>query len=119
MIIRRQQFATFEHQRAMSFTRKMTEHLRCNFAADLERDDVAPAALPGTVEGALDDARSLYGISSEDHLELYLECMAMLGPGFDRNDRGAKEILTRRAADPDERMSELNEYLIFGLVEAR
>jgi hypothetical protein len=118
MIIRVDQFAAFSRALRENFLRAMTGHLRTDFAADLTARGIADEQLEALVRRSADQAGE-YGFTSEQHLRLYLECIAILGPDFDTKNSAIREILTREDASADEKISEINEFLIFGLQEPR
>lgn len=80
-----------------AFVRRMVGHLRDDFKAELRQHRIPETALEPLVRRGMTEAET-YGIVNADHVELYIEFMAILGPGFDHDPRYERfgAILRRR-----------------------
>jgi len=103
-----------------TFVTRMADHLRRDFPAELQRHGIAPAQVEDLVRRGMADARG-YGVEYEADLQLYLECLLLLGPAFDRDPQlpWARAILTRGDLDGAGKMDQIDEALLFALGEPR
>ena len=83
---------------------------RFDFAKMNEKD------LESFVQQGISNSKN-YGLENEDDLKLYIECMIILSPNFDQDQRfpWAKEILTNEDLDGEAKMASISEHMIFGL----
>ena len=95
---------------------EMVHHLRDDFTKQraihgIEERDLEPLIVRG-----IDDAKR-YGVVHKADVEFYLECLAMLGPGFDRDKEipWAGEILGRNDLDGSAKMEEIRQHIIYVL----
>jgi hypothetical protein len=111
MIVRRAQIAALNRQVEGQFRARMIEHLRSNFPGTLGRAD--QAALSKFVDEQTARAGQ-YGITDESDVEFYLECAAILGSWFDKDERiaWAGETLRRLDFSGTAKMNRINDYLI-------
>jgi hypothetical protein len=109
---------SFESALQESFVHRMVLHLLEDFPEDLRRQKLASEDLESLVQDALLRAEAL-GITREDYLRLFVECLAILGPQFDSDNPVTVKILTGQDLSVDEKMEELNSYLLFGLGEPK
>lgn len=118
MIIRSTQMKALEAALEDSFVGRMVLHLRQDFQEDLRSQRLAGVDLEPTVRAALNRADAL-GLTREDYLRMFVECIAILGPQFDSDNAVVRDILNAPDLSVDEKMGELNNYLLFGLGQPR
>ena len=119
MVIRKQQMDAFEDEMLARFMARMATHPRVTFPQELASLGLL------TDEDVLDlirrglEAAQQYGVTNEGDVERYVECMVILGPQFDSEERfpWAKEILDRQNIDGESKMDRIDEYLIFGSIK--
>jgi hypothetical protein len=118
--IRKEQMDALGAYMLRQFEKRMVKHLRKDFPKELQEHNIKKQDLEQMVRRGIADAKN-YGVEYEDDLKLYVECMLLLSPNFDQDERfpWAKQILTREDVDGDIKMSEINEYLIFGMQEPK
>lgn len=116
MEIRDAQLETLAANQMRRFVDGMVIHLRDDFRSERQRHGVSDTCLPDLVRSGIEDA-ARYGVTYEDDVQLYLECLAMLGPEFDRDPTipWAGEILRADYLDGETKMSEIHEHLLFNL----
>jgi hypothetical protein len=118
MVIRQDQTNALRAGLRASFVRRMAAHLRDDFADDLKRQGLSAANLEPTVDDGMKRADE-WGLTRQDHVQLFLECIAILGPSFDTTNGIVQGILSAPRRNAEEKMAELNDYLLFGLDERR
>jgi hypothetical protein len=114
MVIRGAQMNAFEKAQRERFVNRMVVHLQNHFADDLKRQGIREPELKELVRTTLDRAEAM-GLAREDHLQLFVECVPLLGGNFDTENRVVRELLNARELDLNERMVELSHFLLFGL----
>ena len=116
--IRRSQMEAFSKQMEDAFVKRMVRHLRADFPEELTAHDLQETDLDRFARRGVNDARG-YGVVNEKDVQLYIECMVLLCPDFDRSDRfpWAGETLKREDLDGEQKMDQINEHLAFGLGE--
>ncbi len=101
-------------QRMEEFIQRAARHLRDDLPEQLEKHGIADEDLCDTIREHCATAEK-YGMTGEADLSRYIEFVAILGPKFDTN-RGTKwagEILRREEMEPEEKLDEIAEHLIF------
>jgi hypothetical protein len=106
--------------RVETFARRMTDRLRDVFAVELAEQRITCEQLSPIVRQAMADAAN-YGVIGEMDLELYIDCIAMLGVGFDRGESfpWVSATLQRTDIDGTGKMGIIHDYLIFASGKAR
>ncbi len=118
MVIRSEQFSALEQAHRQSYVVSNAARLRRDFPEELRQRGIDSPQLEVLVRQAIADAAQ-YGVDAGEDLRLYLDCIALLGPGFDRAVGWAARILGRDDVDGGQKMGEINDYLIFGLEERK
>jgi len=110
LIIRRKQLDSFSAALRADYVRQMVQHLQDCFPEECQAHDYNFQSLTSLVSKAIDDAES-YGIQQPFDLQLYLECLAMLGPKFNSEAIWAN-ILERLDLDGTTKMDAIHDHLI-------
>lgn len=110
LIIRNKQFDSFKAKQRSDYVRRMVQHLQDQFPADCRTHDYNFKSLSSLVSNAVDEAE-IYGIDQPSDLQLYLECLAMLGPTFNR-EASLANVLTRLDLDGTAKMDAIHDHLI-------
>ena len=118
MVIRSDQVNALLVGLRLSFMRRMAAHLRVDFADDLKRHGLTAENVEPLVSEGIRRAAD-WGLNRQDHVQLFLECLAILGPLFDTTDGIVRAILQAPDRPAEDRMAELNDYILFGLYERR
>ena len=100
MIIRQEQLRVFADKFQSHFLARMVTHLRVAFPQELANrglskdEDICNLVLRGL------EVSQQYEVINEGDVERYVECMLILGPQFDTDERfpEVKEILSRRTS---------------------
>ncbi|MBN2563412.1 MAG: hypothetical protein JXQ75_21030 [Phycisphaerae bacterium] len=118
MKIRKEQMQAFSESREEAFVARMVAHLRDDLHRQLEAQHLEEAEIEPLVRRGKANAEA-YGMVYEDGIQLYLECMAILGPDFDRDSEypWARKILRRRDLDSNQKAEQIEQHLIFGTEE--
>ncbi len=116
MRIQDQQIEVFARDQREAFVQRMVVHLRDDFRRERQARGIRDADLELFVQRGMEKAAK-YRVMYEDDVQLYLECMCMLGPDFDCDPQfpWAEEVLKTTYYDGETKMDELREYLIFAL----
>ena len=98
-----------------SFISRTVHHLRDGFPSELEAHGLRGPALEALVEWGVAEAAA-FGITQEDDVRLYLECMLLFSPRFSSDPRlpWATEILRREDLSGTDKMDIIHDYLVFG-----
>lgn len=109
-----------QENRVDAFAKRMAQRLRKLFANELVEQNIADEQLLSTVRRAMANAAG-YGVIGEMDLELYIDCVALFGPGFDKSERvpWAGNALRRTGIDGTAKMDIIHDYLIFATDKAR
>jgi len=114
MKIREEQKLAFIQSLEDSFVKNMVRYLKDNFPKhckmwNLQEEDLEPLVRQGMAEA------EKYGLFSEGQIQRYLECMVILGPKFDQDEKypWAGEILRREDLDGEEKIDQISGYLLF------
>ena len=115
--IRKEQILAMQNECHQRFVLRMIEHLQEQFA-DFVKDLRDDLPLHLFVRKGIERASS-YGLIYENQIERFLECMAILGFDFDREQAHpwAQKILQREGASGEAKIDELCEYMIFAREE--
>ena len=113
LMIRKEQMDVFIQDFDNQFVKTMVEHLGENFPKQLEAQSVAKDDLEHFVSQGMTKARS-YGIISDMDIRVFLECMVLLCPDFDEDNKHAwaGEILHNDNMEPSEKAEALNWQLL-------
>ena len=114
MVIRTAQVNAFKEAQRERFVNRMTLHLQNHFADDLKRRGLGEAEVKPVVRTSLDRADAL-GLTREDHLQLFVECIPLLGEDFDSTNAVVRDLLNDPELDLNGKMVELSHFLLFGL----
>jgi len=98
-----------------SFVRRMIAHLRTDFSEEVAARNLRGEDFEPLVRRGIANARG-YGVQNEGDLQLFLECMVMLGPSFDKDGARpwAAQILQRADLAGHEKMDQIGDHLVFG-----
>jgi hypothetical protein len=113
-IIREAQMKALSDHLGEQFVQAMAEHLRSDFRPYLRRSRIADESVEGLVREGLVVADDL-GITDESDLQLFAECLALLGPSFHSDPAlpWASESLHQPNWSGSARMDLIRQYLIF------
>lgn len=114
MIIRNQQIEQMQQSWADQYVESLAHHLEREFPAQVATHCPDPSGLRRVVRKAVSEAEG-YGISAPADMQFYMECIAILGPGFDTSARTpwTGEILRRDDLSGTSKMDAINERLLF------
>ena len=114
LTIRPEQMGALAKSLEEAFVARMVAHVRRQFPEEMKQHGLEPEAHEPVVRQAIADARA-YGIEFEDDLQSYIECAALLGPEFDRDEAypWATETLRRTDIDGERKMTEIGQYRVF------
>jgi len=118
MRIRKEQIEAFSESLKEAYVVRMAAHLRDDFPEQLESQGLQEDDLEPLVRQGMADAEK-YGVVYESDVQLYLECLVLLGPKFDRDRKypWARQTLRRKDLDGAAKMDEIEQYLVFELEE--
>jgi len=111
--MRQAQMDAFSESLERAFFRRMFVHLRGDFPAEVASLGLDDAALEAMIHRGIGEARG-YGVVHEPDVELYLECMVLLGPDFDRRIDWCAATLRDQTLDGGKKMDAINDHLLFG-----
>ncbi|MBW6459075.1 MAG: hypothetical protein K0B08_00745 [Bacteroidales bacterium] len=99
-----------------AFINKMVKHLKENFRNDLQKNEIRENELENLIRIGLGNGYR-YGIIYEDDMSFFLECTAILGPGFDKNEKYPKiaEILNNKDLAGSDKIDQISDFLTFEL----
>jgi len=114
--IRPEQMDALSDYMLWRFKGRMVTHLRKTHSKKLQK--VPDGELKAMVETGIERAKK-YDVINEGDVQLFIECMVILGPGFDcdKNFPWAGDILSRKDIDGQVKMAQISEYLIFSIPE--
>lgn len=114
MKIRQEQLDALSTDRMDAFVTRMVAHLRDDLpthreARGLKEEDLEPLVRQGMAKA------ERYGITSEDGIEQYLDCMLVLGLDFDRDPHHAwaGEILRNKELTTPQKTDALAWQMVF------
>jgi hypothetical protein len=81
LVIRAAQMEAMSQAYRRSFVRRLVRHLRVDFPKQREGYGILEMDVEPLVEKGMAEAES-YGLTSQDDVQLYLECMVVYGPGL-------------------------------------
>jgi hypothetical protein len=98
-----------------SFITRTLHHLRDGFPLEIEAHGLLGPALDAMVQRGVAEAAT-FGITQEDDVRLYLECMLLLSPCFSSDPRWpwATEILRSEELSGTAKMDMIHDHLVFG-----
>lgn|GEM_PF-1460719 len=116
LVIRKTQIEALLKSQEDSFIDRMKVHLRSEFPKEISGFGIKDKDLEMIIRKGLTDAYQ-YRIIYENDLILYIECIAVLGPDFDKKAKypAVIEILNRDDLDGSAKMDKLSDYLTFEL----
>lgn len=116
LVIRKAQIEALLKSQEDSFIARMTDHLLRDFPKEISRFGIKENDLNLIIRKGLNSAYQ-YDITFENDMILYIECIAILGPDFDKNIKHyiVTEILTSRELNGSEKMDKISEYITFEL----
>jgi hypothetical protein len=116
----KKQMMAFSEQRLHSFVKRMVYLLQHEFIKEinvlkLNNNDLEIMVFQGIMTA------EKYHIIQEYDLELYLQCMLLLNPKFDNdfNFPWATTILNNNSLSGNQKMDQINNYLLFSLSEEK
>ncbi len=115
MIIRHEQMQRMQDARVCEYVETLARHLETDFATQVAARGLTGTTLRRVVRNAINDAHE-YGVEGASDVQLYVECIAILGPHFDRNPENIwlGEMLRRPDLTGSAKMDAINEGLLFG-----
>lgn len=115
MIIRQHQILSMQKAREGEYIEALARQLENEFPSELTDQGLASGALRNALREAIGVARG-HNIETDADLKSYAECVAILGPGFDRDpgNPAVGEILNRADLTGTEKMDAISELLLFG-----
>lgn len=116
MVIRPAQIAALHDSLERAFVSRMLVHLSSGFGSHIETLGLDHLSLEEMIRRGIANARE-YRVVEESDIELYLECMVLLGPDFDRRIPWCAAALQDVALSGAQKMDSINEYLLFGTEE--
>ena len=111
LVIRREQFDTFKAALQSDYVRQIVEHLQVRFPEECRARCYNSRVLTGLVSQAIDDTNR-YGVQQASDLQLYLECLVLLRPNFDKETDWAASILNRPDLDGTAKMDAIHDHLV-------
>ncbi|MCD4665467.1 MAG: hypothetical protein K8R68_09350, partial [Bacteroidales bacterium] len=112
LTIRKNQIEELEKVQEEKFIDRMVNHLKTNFSKELDNKDIQVKDIRQLIIKAIDDAKK-YNVLNESDVRLYIECIALLGPNFDRTNKFPQinDILNRINLTGEEKMDLVSELL--------
>lgn len=112
MVIRAEQMHNFDRSARTQFALSQEQRLRYRFPR--ETRDLSSAVLPNEIGNGIRRAAG-YSVTAARDIELFLDCMLMLGSTFDNEPRipWARRILNRGDLSGTEKMSLIHDRLLF------
>ena len=119
LTIRKEQIEEILKNREEDFVERMVEHLKKNFSKEIAKNGLQVKDLNLVILNGIESANE-YGIEYENDMILYIECIALLGLGFDTNNKYPQviEILNRKDLSGNRKMDQINEFLTFELEQS-
>jgi hypothetical protein len=116
--VRSEQMAAFSKTLEDSFVHRVLSRLRDGFPQHLEAQGIREPDLEALVRRGMAESRK-YKVNNAGDVERYIECMVVLGPSFDVDEKipWAGQILRRDDVDGEAKMDQIDEYRIFGTDE--
>lgn len=111
LIIRPKQFDAFKAALRAAYVRQMVEHLQVRFSKECRSQGYNSYLLTDLVSQAINDA-DRYGVRQASDLQLYLECLALLGPTFDNETDWAASILSQTDLDGTAKMDAIHDHMV-------
>ncbi len=102
------------------FVHRLMCRLRDEFSDQIRFQKLNDEEIEPMVRRGISEAET-YNVVLDKDIELYVECMVLLNPEFDRdpNHRWAGEILTDKDICGSKKMDRINGHLLFGPDGAR
>ena len=118
MKVRDQHINALALDKEKAFIREMSSHLNANFKEQLVKQGLEADQVESLVRLGISRAKT-YEVTLKPDVQLFIECMVLFSPDFDENPdtSWAGEILRRSDIDGSQKMSEINDYMLFGLEE--
>lgn len=114
LVITQQQMDMYALKMKDDFCEKMVTHLQQDFQPNLKNLNIKEDDLKKLVISGIEKAES-YGFTTQGDVELYLDCMILLGLNFD-NDPNRPEIadiLSQKETSSSQKAEYLHSHLIF------
>lgn len=114
--IRNEQISVFTRQFESRFAKRMARHLKDTFPKEVEKQELTEEKLEKLATDGLSFARR-YGVANEGDVVRYIECMVILGPQFDSDERfpWAGEALRNADLDGETKMDRIDDHLVFNV----
>ena len=118
MKVREEQLQALAADHEEAFVQQMVSHLNDDFKEQLTKQGLKSDQIEPLVRLGISRAKK-YDVVLKSDVWLYIECMVLFSPDFDENPdtSWAGEILRRSDIDGSQKMSEINDYMLFGLDE--
>ena len=115
MIIRDSQLRSLAADRWVTFLRRMRQMLETRFPGWCAARRTEGRRIEDIVKATVDEANG-YGVKAESDLELYLQCLAVLGMSFANDPRfpWARGILLRADLTGSAKMDKIYDRVVFG-----
>ena len=113
-------FDSFSQERMNAFTSRMVDRLRLIFPKQIVEQNLMESDLLPLVQQGIKTAES-YGVVGEMDVELYIDCLVLLGPRFDTDQQfaWAGDSLRRSDIDGTAKMDFIHDHLVFATDKAR
>jgi hypothetical protein len=114
IVIKRNQIEALSGYKRDTFIKRVLAHMRSDFRKELSEQGIRDEVLARLVSDAVDRAET-YNVVNESDVTLFVECIAILGPDFDRNGKYPEvgEILSQDDLDGEEKMDAISDFLTF------
>ena len=111
--IRKGQMELLKQNELRKFVERVMSHLRNDFTEDVK--EMSDEQLREFVETGIKTSKK-YDVVNERDIQLYLDCMVIINPEFDRDSKvpWAQKILNKKDIDGRAKMAQISEYLVFG-----
>jgi hypothetical protein len=115
MVIRSEQIKDMQARTHEEYIERLARHVTSHFPSELARRGLEGPKLKVALRMAVSDARG-YDVQDAADLELYADCIALLGPQFDTDpfSAWAGAILRRQDLNGTAKMDQISEHLLFG-----
>jgi len=99
------------------FVDKMEEHLNLGFPKEMEDKGIKAEDIRPLIMSAIASAEK-YDVVNESDVQLFIECIPLLGPGFDKTNKlpFVNDVLNRTDISGEEKMELINDFLTFELL---
>jgi len=116
LTIRKEQVEVLESVQKDLFVDKMEDHLNSVFSKEIKDKGIKSEDIRPLIEAAIGTAQK-YDVLNEDDIQLFIECIPLLGPEFDTTNKlpFINDTLNRTDISGEEKMEMINDFLTFEL----